>query len=52
MKARRCPWLSGLVVALFGTVWMVGQVLGGLASMVGGLLVTDGEPPAWSSPIR
>ena len=38
MKTRRGPWLSGLIVALVAAVWMVGQVLGGVVSLVGGAL--------------
>jgi hypothetical protein len=46
MKTRRGPWLSGLIVALIGTVWMIGQVLGGLLSMIGDLLPAGQLPPA------
>jgi hypothetical protein len=45
MKTRRGPWLSGLIVALIGTVWMIGQVLGGLLSMIGDVLPV-GQPPS------
>ena len=41
MKTRRTPWLSGLIVAVIGSVWMIGQVLGGLVSLVGDLLSAD-----------
>lgn len=41
MKPRRGPWLSGLSVALLGAVWMIGQVLGGAVTLVGGLLSVD-----------
>ncbi len=41
MKTRRGPWLSGLIVALSGAVWMIGQVVGGVVSMVSGLLPVD-----------
>ena len=34
MKTRRGPWLSGLIVALVAAVWMVGQVIGGVVSMI------------------
>lgn len=44
MSRRRGPWLSGLVVALVGALWMVGQVIGGVVTLVGGLLSV--EPPA------
>ena len=46
MKTRRGPWLSGLIVALVGAVWMIGQVLGGLFSMLGDLLPAAQLPPA------
>jgi hypothetical protein len=41
VKTRRGPWLSGLIVALIGAVWMVGQVLGGVASLVADWLSVD-----------
>lgn len=31
---QRGPWLSGLIVALVGAVWMIGQVLGGVVSFL------------------
>lgn len=31
---QRGPWLSGLLVALVGAVWMIGQVLGGVVSFL------------------
>ena len=34
MKNRRGPWLSGLIAAGIGAVWMIGQVIGGVVSMV------------------
>jgi len=34
MKTRRGPWLSGLIFALIGAVWMIGQVIGGFLSWV------------------
>ena len=34
MKNRRGPWLSGLIAALIGAVWMIGQVIGGVVSMI------------------
>ncbi|WP_157863576.1 hypothetical protein [Mycolicibacterium obuense] len=33
MKPRRGPWLGGLLAAIVVTVWMVGQVIGGLFAM-------------------
>jgi hypothetical protein len=45
MKARRGPWLSGLVLALVFTVWMIGQVIGGVITMVGHVLSTDPAGP-------
>jgi hypothetical protein len=42
---RRGPWLSGLILALLGTVWMVGQVVGGLISMAGDLMTTFPSGP-------
>ena len=52
MKTRRGPWLSGLIVALVAAVWMVGQVLGGVVSLVGGVLSVDmpAQPAAVSAP--
>ena len=48
-KTRRGPWLSGLVIALIGAVWMVGQVIGGVIGMVTGILhANDALPPASS----
>ena len=43
MKDRRGPWLSGLIVALLGAVWMIVQVLGGVVGLVSGLL--SAPPP-------
>ena len=34
MKNRRGPWLSGLIAALIGAVWMIGEVIGGVVSMI------------------
>ena len=45
MKPRRGPWLSGLVVALAVTVWMVGQVIGGMLAMTGDMLSTFPSGP-------
>jgi len=33
VKNRRGPWLSGLIAAGIGVVWMIGQVIGGVVSM-------------------
>ncbi|WP_457142095.1 hypothetical protein [Mycobacterium sp. URHB0021] len=38
MKQRRGPWLTGLIVALGVTIWMVGQVMGGVLAMTGYVL--------------
>jgi hypothetical protein len=43
MKDRRGPWLSGLVCAVIGSVWMIGQVIGGVVSMTSDL-VSDAVP--------
>lgn len=45
MKARRGPWLSGLLLALVATVWMVGQVIGGLVTMAGDIMPHPTGPP-------
>ena len=42
MKARRGPWLSGLIVAVIGAVWMIGLVVGGLGSMAAGVARLSG----------
>ena len=34
MKNRRGPSLSGLIAALIGAVWMIGQVIGGMVAMI------------------
>lgn len=44
-RERRGPWLSGLIVALIGAVWFIGQVLGGLITMV-----TDAIPDLQAPP--
>jgi hypothetical protein len=44
MKDRRGPWLSGLIMALIGAVWMIGQVVGGVVSMVSDV-ISDAVPP-------
>ncbi len=33
-RQRRAPWLSGLIVALAGAVWLCAQVLGGVAQLM------------------
>jgi hypothetical protein len=38
MKDRRGPWLGGLVFAVIGSVWMIGQVIGGVVSMTSDLI--------------
>ena len=51
MKNRRGPWLSGLIAAGIGAVWMIGQVIGGVVSMITDTLslqISDGtryQPP-------
>ena len=56
MKNRRGPWLSGLIAALIGAVWMIGQVIGGVVSMIADTLslhISDGaalSAPAVSDP--
>ena len=56
MKNRRGPWLSGLIAALIGAVWMIGQVIGGVVSMITDTLslqISDGaalSAPAVSDP--
>ena len=45
MKNRRGPWLSGLIAAGIGAVWMIGQVIGGVISMITDILslqISDG----------
>ena len=41
MKNRRGPWLSGLIAALIGAVWMIGQVIDGVVSMITDVLSVD-----------
>lgn len=43
-KARRGPWLSGLIVAVVGAVWFIGQVMGGLVTMVTDAIPALPEP--------
>ena len=56
MKNRRGPWLSGLIAALIGAVWMIGEVIGGVVSMITDTLslhLSDGaalSAPAVSDP--
>ena len=33
---RRGPWLSGLIVALLGAVWLCAEVVGGVVQLVAG----------------
>lgn len=54
-KTRRGPWLSGLIIALIGAVWMVGQVIAGAIGLLGDLMFPPdpwavGAPPATSAP--
>jgi hypothetical protein len=45
VKNRRGPWLSGLIAAGIGAVWMIGQVIGGVVSMITdtlSLYISDG----------
>lgn len=49
MRQRRGPWLSGLILALIGSVWMIGQVFG--AAIIGRELLPDpGMAPASDQP--
>jgi len=56
VKNRRGPWLSGLIAAGIGAVWMIGQVIGGVISMITDILslqISDGaalSAPAVSDP--
>jgi hypothetical protein len=55
VKNRRGPWLSGLIVALIGAVWMSGQVIGGVVSMITDMLSVISPMGlryrrAWSAP--
>jgi hypothetical protein len=56
VKNRRGPWLSGLIAAGIGAVWMIGQVIGGVDSMINDTLslhISDGATllaPAVSDP--
>jgi len=51
VKARRGPWLSGLTLALVATVWMVGQVLGGLVTMASDIVSNPTGPPPATGPV-
>jgi hypothetical protein len=46
MRDRRGPWLSGLIVALIGAVWMIGQVIAGGVVSMAGEVIDDAVPPA------
>ncbi|WP_165763149.1 hypothetical protein [Mycolicibacterium conceptionense] len=37
-KDRKGPWLSGLLIALLGAVWMIGQVAAGIVGLIANLL--------------
>lgn len=51
MKERRGPWLGGLVCAVIGSLWMIGQVIGGVVSMTSEL-ISDAGPGFASVPTR
>ncbi|MBB3753629.1 hypothetical protein FHT44_006151 [Mycolicibacterium sp. BK634] len=38
MSTRRGPWLSGLVFAVLGAVWLIVQVVGGVVSWIEGIV--------------
>ncbi|MBB3606430.1 hypothetical protein FHT40_006121 [Mycolicibacterium sp. BK556] len=42
MSTRRAPWLSALIVALLGAVWLIVQVVGGVVSLVGDIVDAAG----------
>lgn len=46
MKTRRGPWLSGLIAAPLGAVWLIGQVVGGVVSLITDALSVDMSDPA------
>lgn len=50
MRQRRGPWLSGLILALFGSVWMIGQVIGAVIMPSGGPFPDPGAPPRVEQP--
>jgi hypothetical protein len=35
---RRLPWLSGLIVALLGAIWLCVELAGGVVQLVAGWL--------------
>jgi hypothetical protein len=37
-RQRRGPWLSGLIVAVLGVVWLCVEVVGGVVQLVAGWL--------------
>jgi hypothetical protein len=39
---RRGPWLSGLIVAFLGAVWLCMEVVGGVVQLVAGWLAGVG----------
>jgi hypothetical protein len=49
VSTRRWPWLSGLILALLGAVWLIVQVVAGAVAWVehivdgAGMLVTHAE---------
>jgi hypothetical protein len=43
--------LSGLILALVATVWMVGQVLGGLVTMASDIVSNPTGPPPATGPV-
>jgi len=52
VRERRGPWLSGLILAVLGTVWLIAQVIGGVVAWVEGELVdpplvAPANAPAW-----
>jgi len=46
-KTRRGPWLSGLIIAVIGSVWLAGQVIGGAIGLLGDLMF---PPDPWAAP--
>ncbi|MDV3133335.1 hypothetical protein [Mycobacterium sp. 29Ha] len=51
MKTRRGPWLAGLILALAGSVWMIGQVVGGVVSLITDALSVGSPEPATTLPL-
>jgi hypothetical protein len=39
---RRGPWLSGLIVALLGAMWLCAEVVGGVVQLVVGWIAGVG----------